>query len=180
MAAELPIVYTLGHSTRSIEDFLQLVTEHSLVVVADIRRFPYSRRHPQFGKEDLAKHLAAHAAGYVHLESLGGRRDTSPDSVNTGWKNDSFRGYADHMATPEFQAAVDSLVHLPGPSTILCAEAVPWRCHRNLVSDELVRRGHPVVHILAPRSTRSHVMNPMAVDVGTHLIYPGEQGRLGW
>ena len=166
-------VFTIGHSTRSLDEFLALLRENGIELLADIRRYPGSRRYPHFSSESLAR-----AFPYVHMPELGGRRKPSPDSPNRGWRNDQFRAYADHMATPEFKAAVDSLIARPERTVVMCAEAVPWRCHRNLLSDELVRRGIRVVHILGPGKTQPHDMNPMAVVRGDHLEYPDEQQSL--
>ena len=166
-------VFTIGHSTRSLDEFLALLRENGIQLLADIRRYPGSRRYPHFSSESLRS-----AFQYVHMPELGGRRSPRKDSPNTGWHNDQFRAYADHMATPEFQSAVDTLVARPERTVVMCAEAVPWRCHRNLLSDELVRRGIEVTHILGPNQTQKHQMNPMAVHRGDHLEYPGEQQRL--
>lgn len=160
-------VFTIGHSTRSLDEFLNLLRENQIGLLADIRRYPGSRRYPHFSKESLQA-----AFHYVHMPELGGRRSPSMTSPNTGWRNDQFRAYADHMASPEFQTAVDALIQRPERTVVMCAEAVPWRCHRNLLSDELVRRGIDVIHILGPGQTQHHQMNPMAVDRGDHLEYP--------
>jgi uncharacterized protein (DUF488 family) len=112
------------------------------------------------------------------MPELGGRRKPLPDSPNRGWRNEQFRAYADHMATPEFRGAVDALLARPQRTVVMCAEAVPWRCHRNLLSDDLARRGVRVVHILGPGKTQEHVVNAMAVDCGDHLEYPAEQMKL--
>jgi len=170
MAEEL---FTIGHSTRSLEEFLDLLREHGIGLLADVRRYPGSRRYPHFSRESLER-----ATNYLHMPELGGRRQPLPDSPNSGWRNDQFRAYADHMATAEFRAAVDALLARPERAVVMCAEAVPWRCHRNLLADELVRRGVVVTHILAPGKTQRHVMNPMAVEEGDHLIYPAEQMTL--
>jgi uncharacterized protein (DUF488 family) len=164
-------VYSIGHSTRTADEFVSLLLENGIATVADIRRFPGSRRHPHFSSENLARTLAMAGIGYVHLEALGGHRRTTPTSPNTAWRNDSFRGYADHMSTAEFQAGVDRLESLLTPVAFMCAEAVPWRCHRNLLSDELLRRARRVLHVLGPGSLREHVINPAAREVGGVLVY---------
>jgi uncharacterized protein (DUF488 family) len=164
-------VYSIGHSTRTADELVSLLRENGIATLADIRRFPGSRRHPHFSSENLARTLAAAGIAYVHLEALGGHRKTTAKSPNTAWRNDSFRGYADHMATAEFQAGVDRLEALDAPVAYMCAEAVPWRCHRNLLSDELVRRGRQVQHILGPGSSKEHVINPAAREVGGVLVY---------
>jgi uncharacterized protein (DUF488 family) len=178
-------LFTIGHSTRTADAFVALLREHGVRALADVRRFPGSRRHPHFGREALAERLAAEGIAYHHVGALGGRRDPRPDSANTGWRNAAFRAYADYMATDEFAAAVAALIAVADdrPTAVMCAEAVPWRCHRNLLADALVARGHDVVHILAEGSTRPHTLNPLArvrPDDGT-LVYPAaadEQPRL--
>src|SRR4051794_4314409 len=129
-----PALYTIGHSTRTIEQFIALLRENGVELLVDVRRFPGSRRHPQFGIASLAASLAAEGIGYAHAEPLGGRRggDADPSSPNTAWRNAAFRAYADYMATPPFRAALDRLIALSRerPTVIMCAEAVPWRCHR--------------------------------------------------
>ena len=146
--------------------------------LADIRRYPGSRRYPHFAGESLATSLPPLGIDYVHFPDLGGRRSPSKQSRNGGWRNDQFRAYADHMATEEFRDAVDRLLASASVTAYMCAEAVPWRCHRNLLSDELVRRGLEVVHILAPGSAQSHTMNPMARIDGDSLTYPPDQGEI--
>jgi len=166
-------VYTIGHSTRSLDELISLLREHGVRRLADIRRYPGSRRYPHFSKESLMKILPDNNIQYVHVEELGGRRKPLADSPNTAWRNEQFRGYADHMNTPEFSEALDRLLASDLPTAIMCAEAVPWRCHRNLVADELTRRGHEVVHILGAGASQKHVMNPLARVAGDHLVYPG-------
>ncbi|HEY8183392.1 MAG TPA: DUF488 domain-containing protein [Thermoanaerobaculia bacterium] len=164
-------VYTIGHSTRPLDELIGLLKEHGVRRLADIRRFPGSRRYPHFSRESLANSLPKAGIEYVHVVELGGRRVPLPDSPNTAWRNDQFRGYADHMATAEFQNALDRLLESDVPTAIMCAEAVPWKCHRNLVADELTRRGHEVIHILGPGASQRHVMNPVARVVDGHLVY---------
>ena len=164
-------IYTIGHSTRPLDELIGLLREHGVKRLADIRRFPGSRRYPHFSKESLSKSLPKAGIEYVHVVEMGGRRDPLPDSPNSAWRNGQFRGYADHMATPEFQNALDRLLESDAPTAIMCAEAVPWRCHRNLAADELTRRGHEVIHILGPGASQRHVMNPMARVVGGKLVY---------
>jgi uncharacterized protein (DUF488 family) len=171
-------IFTIGHSTRSLEEFLDLLRGSAVRRLADIRRFPGSRRHPHFSSEALAASLAEAGIGYIHLPELGGRRKASRDSNNMGWRNEAFRAYADYMAEPEFAQGIERLLDTNEVTAIMCAEAVPWRCHRNLVSDDLVRRGLTVLHITGAGAPSVHAMNPMARVVGKHLEYPGEQGRL--
>lgn len=174
-------VYSIGHSTLEIEDLIALLREHGIALLADVRRYPGSRRHPQFSRDDLAPALAECGIEYVHLPALGGRRKPRRDSPNTAWRNEQFRGYADHMASNEFRAAVDELLARAIRTTaVMCAEAVPWRCHRNLLADELVRRGIEVVHILGPGATEPHALNPSARTEGDHLIYPADQKPLSF
>lgn len=170
-------VYSIGHSTRSADELIALLREHAVARLADIRRHPGSRRYPQFSRDALAAALAATGIDYVHLESLGGRRRPLPGSPNAVWRNQPFRGYADHMATAEFRRGIETLLESGKTTAVMCAEAVPWRCHRNLLADELVRRGIEVVHILAPGSVQRHVMNPAARDAGGHLVYPDTDQR---
>lgn len=167
--------FTIGHSTRSLGELVALLRENGVERLADIRRYPGSRKFPHFSRESLAAELPKQGIEYVHMPELGGRRRPDKNSPNTAWRNEQFRAYADHMATAEFAEAVDRLLSNPIPTAIMCAEAVPWRCHRNLVSDELLRRGLDVVHILGPGSVRHHEMNPNAVVEGGHLVYPDAQ-----
>ncbi|MGH7895906.1 MAG: DUF488 family protein [Candidatus Binatia bacterium] len=173
-------VYTLGHSTLPIDVFLRLLHEHGIRGLADVRRFPASRRHPHFSGEALSATLAQGGIAYEWLPALGGRRAARPDSPHTGWRVEPFRGYADHLETPEFASGIARLVDFAGARTtaIMCAEAVPWRCHRQILSDALVVRGVAVRHIysgnVAPHRTTSFAR----LD-GERLVYDrGEQGRL--
>jgi uncharacterized protein (DUF488 family) len=183
MSTLIPI-YTLGHSTRPIADFLALLRENGITLLVDVRRFPVSRRHPQFSRQALEESLRENGIHYLHEPDLGGRRAPHPDSPNTAWRVAAFRGYADHMDSPEFQSALARLIENGEvrPTVILCAEAVPWRCHRRLIADALVARGIPVWNILAPGKLDPHTLNPDArVLPDGRLVYPaggGEQGRL--
>ena len=141
--------------------------------LADIRRFPGSRRYPHFAREALEKSLPENGITYVHFEDLGGRRKPSGQSVNSALRNEQFRAYADYMATPAFQAAVEALLDSDRTTAYMCAEAVPWRCHRNLLSDEVVRRGLEVVHILGPHSRKQHSLSEYAVIADGTVTYPG-------
>jgi uncharacterized protein (DUF488 family) len=165
-------IHTIGHSTRSLDELIGLLREHEIRRLADIRRYPGSRRYPHFSRESLAVVLPQHGIEYVHIPELGGRRKPAEDSPNTAWRNEQFRGYADYMGTAEFARALDGLLTSGLPTAIMCAEAVPWRCHRNLVADELTRRGHEVIHILGPGSSKAHEMNPKAHVENDHLVYP--------
>jgi uncharacterized protein (DUF488 family) len=161
-------IYTIGHSTRSLPDFLGLLERESIEVLADIRTFPASRRYPHFNAEPLAAALRAAEIEYRHIPALGGRRNPRKNSENVLWRNAGFRGYADYMETDEFRSALRDLIELSHNKrvAIMCAEAVPWRCHRNLVSDALVAAGTPVKHILDAKVTE-HTLTPFAhVDNG--------------
>ncbi len=169
-------VYTIGHSNRSIEDFIALLLEDGVETLADIRTIPKSRHNPQFGQDRLLRSLANAGVAYQHLADLGGLRKAGPDSVNGAWRNASFRGYADYMQTPEFDEAIYRLVHfaLQQQTVIMCAEAVPWRCHRSLVADALLVRGIDVIDIMGPNSTRPHRLTRFARVEGTDITYPSE------
>lgn len=171
-------LYTIGHSTRTLAELVALLRDNGVKRLADIRRFPGSRRHPHFSREALERSLPEDGILYIHMPELGGRRAPAANSKNTAWRVDQFRGYADHMATDEFREAVDRLVAFEETTAIMCAEAVPWRCHRQLVSDDLLRRGIDVVHILGAGKRERHTMNPDAVDAGGYLIYPAAQREL--
>ena len=172
-------IYTIGHSTRSLLELVQLLKEHGVTRLADIRRFPGSRRHPHFSRESLEDALPRRAQiAYEHFEALGGRRRPLKSSPNMAWESEQFRGYADHMATPDFQAAADKLLDSDQPTAVMCAEAVPWNCHRNLLSDDLVRRGIEVIHITAPGQWHAHKLNEMARIVGDRVIYPATQSAM--
>lgn len=165
--------WTIGHSTRSLEEFLRLLREHQIQQVADVRRFPMSRRHPQFNQAPLQQRLAKEGIGYQHLIELGGRRAPLPDSPNVAWRNLSFRGYADHMSTPEFARGTERLLQLglSGRVAILCAELLWWRCHRALIADYLKARGHQVCHILGPEKSEEHPFTGAARIVQGGLSY---------
>ena len=172
----LSVLLTIGHSTRPIEEFIGLLQTHGIQMLADVRITPYSRRNPQFHLEALAKSLKDAGIQYRHMPELGGRRKTRLDSVNVGWRNESFRGYADYMQTGEFWDALDDLMAIAQrlPLAIMCAEAVPWRCHRTLISDALVSRGWTVRHIISAGSIQTHTLTPFAkLDEG-RLTYPAE------
>jgi uncharacterized protein (DUF488 family) len=166
-------IYTIGHSTRQLPELLALLKENSVGRLADIRRYPGSHRYPHFSREALEKSLAESGIAYEHFEDLGGRRKSLGDSPNMGLRNEQFRAYADYMATGEFRAAVDRLIGSETTTAYMCAEAVPWRCHRNLLSDELIRRGWEVVHILGSHSRQAHIMSEHAVAKDGHIEYPG-------
>ena len=168
-------VWTLGHSTRSFDEFLALLEENHIQLLVDVRHFPTSKRVPWAAKASLAEALRDHRIGYEHFVDLGGYRKARSDSVNTSWRNSSFRGYADHMASPGFAAALDRLLALAAESraAIMCAEAVPWKCHRSLLSDALLARGVRVVDILSPEKTEEHRLTKFARVDGGQVTYPG-------
>jgi len=171
-------IYTIGHSTRPLEELIALLREHGVGRLADIRRYPGSRRYPHFSRDALESSLPEHGIEYVHVPELGGRRKPAAGSSNTALRNEQFRAYADHMAGEEFRAAVDALLAFEGRTAVMCAEAVPWRCHRNLLSDELLRRGVEVIHIIGRGDVKRHEMSPMARVEGDHLVYPAGQSTL--
>jgi len=175
-APEVPAgtVYTIGHSTLPIERFVAMLQAQSVDAVADIRTVPRSRHNPQFGAEALAASLADHRIDYVGMPELGGLRRPRADSPNGAWRNLNFRGYADYMQTAAFAAAVDGLVADARRRRValMCAEAVPWRCHRSLVADALLARGVPVLEIMPGGGTRPHRMTPFARVEGTRVDYP--------
>jgi uncharacterized protein (DUF488 family) len=167
-------VLTIGHSNRPLEEFLRVLRAHGATLVVDVRKIPGSRRNPQFGHDTLPQALRQAGIGYVHMPGLGGLRRGRPDSPNTGWENASFRGYADHMLTPEFERSMQELLGHAGGERValMCAEAVPWRCHRSLIADALVVRGVAVEHILGAARTRPHALRPGARVRGTSVTYP--------
>ncbi len=169
-----PIVHTIGHSTRSVEALIDLLRAADVRRVIDLRTIPRSRHNPQFDRATFPDSLAAHGIGYRHAPELGGLRRPARDSANGGWRNASFRGFADYMQTPTFDRAIRDLVEeaRATPLAILCAEAVPWRCHRSLVADALDVRGVRVLHIIGGRSPSPHVRTAFAVVDGERLRYP--------
>jgi len=172
---KMTTLWTLGHSTRAIQDLLALLAEHQIACLVDVRLVPASRRHPHFAKAALDRELHAAGIAYVHEPRLGGHRKPRPDSPNTFWRVDAFRGYADHMASTEFQAGLQRLVDLAAAArtAYMCAEAVPWRCHRQLISDALVARGHAVRHILGPGQEKEHALPTAArIDADGGVTYP--------
>ena len=166
-------IWTIGHSTRSIEEFLGLLAESRIEAIADVRSFPGSRKYPQYGREALAATLAAQAIGYHWLPALGGRRKVSPDSPNIAWRNASFRGYADYMSTAQFAQGLLQLLEVSNkaPTAIMCSEAVWWRCHRSMIADALRARGIEVLHILDAIHTVAHPMTSPARIVEGALTY---------
>jgi uncharacterized protein (DUF488 family) len=169
-----PTVLTVGHSNRPLEEFLRLLRSHGATLVVDVRKMPGSRHNPQFGRDTFPQALRQTGIGYVHVPGLGGLRRRRPDSPNTGWENASFQGYADYMLTPAFQQSLADLLKRADRerAVLVCAEAVPWRCHRSLIADALAVRGVVVEHILGPSRTQRHVLTPWARVQGTQILYP--------
>ena len=171
---------TIGHSNRSLGEFLDLLKAHEVELVVDVRIIPRSRRNPQFNRETLPHALEAKGIGYEPMPGLGGLRHARKDSLNTGWKNLGFRGYADYMQTAEFAQNLESLEQLEAchRGAILCAESVPWRCHRFLIADALTVRGVPVAHIMSINRANPHHLTPFALVEGTRITYPREDLQL--
>jgi uncharacterized protein (DUF488 family) len=174
MKRELPVVYTVGHSTRDLPAFLGLLQSHGIKQLVDVRTVARSRRNPQYNADELPRPLRAIGIRYLHLAALGGLRHPARDSINAGWHNASFRGFADHMQGPEFKKGIERLIKLASarPTAIMCAEAVPWRCHRSLIADALTVRGLRVAHIFTARRAQEHMLTPFARVEGLRITYP--------
>ena len=170
----MSILYTIGHSTKPIDEFLDLLKTYDIQELVDVRTIPRSRHNPQFGIDMLPSALQQVGIGYTHLKQLGGLRQPARDSINTGWQNSSFRGYADYMATGEFQEALQELKAIAEKKTvaIMCAEAVPWRCHRSLIADALTEQGWQVLHIQSKKTAKPHELTPFLKVEHGKLIYP--------
>jgi uncharacterized protein (DUF488 family) len=170
------IIYTVGHSTRTIESFVKLIKAHEIEAVVDVRRIAKSRHNPQYNEGELSKSLGNNGISYIRIEGLGGLRHTTKISVNAAWENLSFRGYADYMQTPEFTKSIQQLIEIAtGKRTaIMCAESVPWRCHRSLIGDALEIRNIPVEHIMSEKGSRSHIVTSFAHVVGDTITYPAK------
>jgi len=167
-------IWTIGHSTRKIDIVLSLLQENEIKLVADVRMYPGSKRYPQFGREALAKSLGEAGIRYQHFPELGGRRKAKPDSKNTAWRNEMFRGYADYMETEDFRNGIERLLNLAkksGPTAIMCAEAVWWRCHRSLISDYLKVGGAEVLHVLDVNKVEPHPFTSAAKILNGELSY---------
>jgi uncharacterized protein (DUF488 family) len=167
-------IFTVGHSTHAWDDFLNILTSHGVKAVADVRRYPGSKRHPHFNSGQLAVELPKHEIDYLPMPALGGRRKPARDSPNTAWRNEAFRGYADYLQTPPFLAALDELQSKAAlkPTAIMCAEAVPWRCHRSLIADALIVRGWTVLDIYDAKQIKEHKLTDFALVDGQSIIYP--------
>jgi uncharacterized protein (DUF488 family) len=173
-------IFTVGHSTLAIERFLSLLQTYAIECLADIRTVPRSRHNPQFNSDALVRAAKAGNIEYLPLPALGGLRHARKDSPNTGWHNESFRGYADYMQTEAFEEGLKTLIHMSRlkHTAIMCAEAVPWRCHRSLVADALSVRGISVIEIMSVSSYRTHKLTPFAQVAGTTITYPPRQATL--
>ena len=170
-------IWTIGHSTRAIDEFISLLEENEIKLLADVRAWPGSMRYPQFNKDALAESLNAHGIGYQHFPELGGKRKSKPDSRNTAWRNASFRGYADYMETEQFQKGMERLLDVAvkaGAIAIMCAEAVWWRCHRSLIADYLKARGVEVLHIIGANKVELHPYTSAARIVNGELTYAAD------
>jgi uncharacterized protein (DUF488 family) len=170
-------IFTVGHSTLTLDRFVALLRTAGIEGIADVRRYPGSRRFPWFGAESLADTLPENGVSYLHLPELGGRRSRTPESPNGGWENAAFQGYADWMGTPEFAAGLARLeaAARAAPTAVMCAEAQWWRCHRRLVADALVVRGWRVCHVASDGRMTAHELTPFAVVAGGRLTYPPPQ-----
>lgn len=169
-------VFTIGHSTRPLPEFVGLLKSQQVTLLLDVRTVPRSRHNPQYNRDSLPEALSVEGIGYRHLPELGGLRHTRKDSINGGWRNASFRGYADYMQTPAFAAAVDVVIGLASGArcALMCAEAVPWRCHRSLIADALTARGVTVEEIVSDHGVTLHRLTPFARVDGITITYPPE------
>ena len=173
------VILTIGHSTRSIAEFVRLLTAHRVQGLIDVRTIPRSRHNPQFNRSDLSPALRRAGIHYRHMPGLGGLRHARRDSTNTGWRNKSFRGYADYMQTAPFRKSLDRCIERAKREQVvlMCAEAVPWRCHRSLIADALLARGIRASEITSGVRARPHVLTPFAQVRGTEVTYPGQAVR---
>jgi uncharacterized protein (DUF488 family) len=174
--SDLPVVLTVGHSTRTLAEFIRLLQVHDVSRVVDVRTVPRSRHNPQFNKASLPSALKKAGLGYTHMPGLGGLRHAKRDSINIGWRNISFRGFADYMQTPEFKLSLEELIQLAKQERVvlMCAEAVPWRCHRSLIADALLVRGIRTEDIMSPIRRTVHTLTPFAKVRGATITYPAE------
>jgi uncharacterized protein (DUF488 family) len=170
------VIFTVGHSTRTVEELVEMLRAHGVERLVDVRTIPRSRHNPQFNRETISKALHNRRLSYRYMKALGGLRHASRNSINRGWRNASFRGYADYMQTQNFEKALERLVELAEQKStaIMCAEAVPWRCHRSLIADALIVRGFEVQDIMSATNAKPHVLNPMAKVEGRQITYPAE------
>ena len=170
-------ILTIGHSTHPVDELIAILQAHGVTLLADVRTIPRSRHNPQFNADTLPAGLAAAGIGYRHLKGLGGLRHALPDSPNSGWQNASFRGYADYMLTADFDLHLAELIELARSAqvAIMCAEAVPWRCHRSLIADALTVRGVQVEHIMSAKRRDPHRLTRFALVEGVRITYPAER-----
>jgi uncharacterized protein (DUF488 family) len=170
-------IYTVGHSTRTVEDFITLMKAYAIETVIDVRKVAKSRHNPQYSEDALSKSLAEHNISYMRLEGLGGRRHTTKESMNKAWENLSFRGYADYLQTPEFADSINQLIKVAAEkqSVIMCAETLPWRCHRSLIGDALVIRNIAVEDIISEKSCKPHKLTSFAQVNGNTITYPANE-----
>jgi uncharacterized protein (DUF488 family) len=173
------VVLTIGHSTRTLDEFIGLLQMHAVTRVVDVRTVPRSRHNPHFNQDSLPESLKKADLAYVHLPGLGGRRYAKRDSINVGWRNASFRGYADYMQTPKFEQGLEELIHLAKQEqiAIMCAEAVPWRCHRSLIGDALTVRGIRTEDVMSLTRRRVHTLTAFAKVRGKSVTYPAETSQ---
>jgi uncharacterized protein (DUF488 family) len=169
-----PSIFTVGHSTRSIDEFVELLNAHGVKEIVDVRSIPMSRHNPQFNTDTLGQYLKRKHIRYKHLKKLGGLRHAKKDSINLGWRNASFRGFADYMSTQEFSRGLEMLMKIANlrPTAIMCAEAVPWRCHRSLIADALIKKGWNVRDIMSRTSAAKHKLTSFLKIKKGQLIYP--------
>lgn len=172
-------VYTIGHSTRTIEEFIQILQSYKIETIVDVRTIAASRHNPQYNEEDLRKSLGRKGIGYIHCKGLGGLRHTTKASINTAWENASFRGYADYMQTTQFQENLERLINMikDKPTVIMCAEALPWRCHRSLIGDALLILNIMVIDIINEKTSKSHLLTSFAKIEGNRIVYPKDSLR---
>lgn len=168
-------LFTIGHSTHTLDELVAMLHAHGVKTLVDVRTIPRSRHVPQFNADVLAVELPKHKIKYKPMPALGGRRHAKKDSINTAWRNDSFRGYADYMQTGDFTTAIDDLIAVAkkSPTAVMCAEAVPWRCHRSLIGDAMLARGWKVLDIMSATSAKPHKMTDFAKVEGLRITYPG-------
>lgn len=169
-----PSLFTIGHSTRSLADFTELLDAYDVTQIVDVRSIPRSRHNPQFNGTDLKQSLKQQGIRYKHIAKFGGLRHSQKCSLNSGWRNRSFRGFADYMSTPEFSMGLDELIHIASlrKTAVMCAEAVPWRCHRALIADALIKKGWTVRDIMTPANAPRHRLTPFLKVKRGQLIYP--------
>lgn len=175
-----PVFFTIGHSTHPIDEFIELLKAYGVQAVIDVRTIPRSRHNPQYNEDDLKKSLKQAHIRYKHIKKLGGLRRTTKDSINLGWHNASFRGFADYMGTTEFSEGLEALIKIAGSRTtaIMCAEAVPWRCHRSLIADALTKKGWLVRDIMSRTSATKHRLTPFLKIRKGQLVYPASSDSI--